>query len=996
MSPAPPPSITRCLECDAPLSPAESQGLCARCLLKLGLASQFGENSVAEAGGRKLVPPPMFPFDFGGYHVQRLLGRGGMGAVSVAEEIGTGRRVALKVLGHTLDSEEVRKRFLREGRLAASLNHPNSVYIFGTEEIDGAPVITMELVAGGTLRDRMRKGPLPVKEAVDAILGVIAGLEAAAAAGVLHRDVKPANCFVAPDGTVKIGDFGLSVSTLARDDSQLTASGVMLGTPSFAPPEQLRGDELDVRADIYSVGATLYSLLTGRPPHEGDNAVQVVASVLDKTPKPIGEFRQDVPPGLVEVIGRCLVKKRGDRYADYAALREALLPFSGSVPEPAPLGLRFIAGIIDCLLAFLPNTILTVYFAHDLSTRWAETRAAGDALNFFGTLAFVIAYFTLGEARWGATPAKALCGFRVMGPDGGPPSYGRALLRTLLFLAIFESGALLQALLGHAAPAITSQRFGFGFDELGTLIFVLSFCTMRRRNGFAALHEIATGTRTVVREKRSPRPQLEVAPLAASSPNESPERVGPYRLVSRRADAGWAEGFDDILRRHVWIRFSPPGMPPVDEARREVSRATRLRWIGGLRTESANWDAYEAPLSAPLLGVSPRPWRAVRYWLADLAGELHAGAKDGTLPGTIALANVSITADGRAVLLDEPRALEEGARTFTCATPAGAQEFLHAVAENAVVRTGLPLHAQAFLQTLAAGAFEQLSHVVGNLQSLLAKPAEVSRRRRFAALALLPAGALFTAAVMSLMVGGMSAGTAAKPSGADEAVWDGLKKVLPIYATIRTGPPNVFMNREAAEAMRDPAFVARTERYISGHYAWLIRRDSFDADATAAGLTEQDRELARAAVAAQPAVTPEQLKQEDAVFGPALQVVERSTKARFIGPIIAITLLLAIGSGSLMAGVISGVSPILHLLGLAVVDRRGRRAGRLRLLARSALVWGPLLFTLPAIYLNLPMGLLYGAILFSAGAFLVGIPWTVIRPAAGPHDLLAGTRVVPR
>src|SRR5438309_9278546 len=124
--------------------------------------------------------------------------------------------MAVKVLTHSLDSPEARRRFLREGRLAASVNHPNTVYVFGTEEINGQPVITMEFVAGGTLQDRVkRQGPLPVNEAVDAILQIVAGLEAAAAAGVLHRDVKPSNCFIEADGTVKVGDFGLSISTLA-------------------------------------------------------------------------------------------------------------------------------------------------------------------------------------------------------------------------------------------------------------------------------------------------------------------------------------------------------------------------------------------------------------------------------------------------------------------------------------------------------------------------------------------------------------------------------------------------------------------------------------------------------------------------------------------------------------------------------------------------------------------------------------------------------------
>ena len=267
----PPNTVLNCLECGAPIS-ADAKGLCPRCLLKLGLASQLSPGFI-ETGAE---PPPFLgfdpvdpskrtviePFEFGGYRILRLLGKGGMGAVYEAEELASGRRVALKVLGHSLDSADTRKRFIREGRLAASINHPNSVYVFGTEEIEGAPVITMELVPGGTLHERVKDGgPMPVADAVDAILQIIAGLEAAHAVGILHRDIKPSNCFIEPSGTVKVGDFGLSISTLSRGDSALTLAGSILGTPEFSSPEQLRGEELNVRSDIYSVGMTLYYLL---------------------------------------------------------------------------------------------------------------------------------------------------------------------------------------------------------------------------------------------------------------------------------------------------------------------------------------------------------------------------------------------------------------------------------------------------------------------------------------------------------------------------------------------------------------------------------------------------------------------------------------------------------------------------------------------------------------------------------------------------------------
>jgi len=247
--------------------------------------------------------------------VVRLLGRGGMGEVYEAEHLDTHRCVALKVLNHTLATVTDRARFLREGQLAASVNHPNSVYVFATEEIDGTLVIVMELASGGTLKDVVHaRGPMPPAAAVDAILQVIDGLEAAAAIGVLHRDVKPSNCFVDSDGTVKIGDFGLSIPAQAQDATQLTLTGTVLGTPAFAPPEQLRGESLDVRSDLYATGATLYYLLTGQPPFAGDGVVQVVANVLGRDADSPKRLRPDLPDALAQVVQRCLAKDPEERY----------------------------------------------------------------------------------------------------------------------------------------------------------------------------------------------------------------------------------------------------------------------------------------------------------------------------------------------------------------------------------------------------------------------------------------------------------------------------------------------------------------------------------------------------------------------------------------------------------------------------------------------------------------------------------------------------------
>jgi serine/threonine protein kinase len=204
------------------------------------------------------------------YELISILGSGGMGVVWKAVDTNNGRHVALKRLSknHLADQDSV-ARFMREAQLASMISHPRVTFVYSTGRLGDQPFITMELMPGETLEDRVKKeGPLPVGEAVDKILDVIDGLDAAHQLGLIHRDVKPSNCFVDTDDRVKIGDFGLSKSVIATD-IQLTRTGTFMGTPAYASPEQIRGAELDHRTDIYAVGATLCNLLTGRPPFVG-------------------------------------------------------------------------------------------------------------------------------------------------------------------------------------------------------------------------------------------------------------------------------------------------------------------------------------------------------------------------------------------------------------------------------------------------------------------------------------------------------------------------------------------------------------------------------------------------------------------------------------------------------------------------------------------------------------------------------------------------------
>ena len=255
----------------------------------------------------------------GTYEIVAPLGAGGMGEVYRARDLRLGREVALKVLPRPVaEDADRRARFEREARTVASLNHPNIVVLHSVEDEDGVRFLTMELVEGRTLGELVQPGGLSVPRVFELAIPLADALATAHARGVVHRDLKPANVMVTRDGRVKVLDFGLAkgsaqVSTVdtsqaTRAAQPLTAAGQAVGTAAYMAPEQVRGEDVDARSDLFAFGILLFELVTGQRPFTGRTAADVSSSILRDAPPPARTLRADLPQDLARIIGRCLEK----------------------------------------------------------------------------------------------------------------------------------------------------------------------------------------------------------------------------------------------------------------------------------------------------------------------------------------------------------------------------------------------------------------------------------------------------------------------------------------------------------------------------------------------------------------------------------------------------------------------------------------------------------------------------------------------------------------
>lgn len=264
-----------------------------------------------------------------GYQLERVLGRGAMGVVFYAHDPGLDRPMAIKMMDPDVARDpQSRQRFAREAKSVAAVTHENVVRIYAVREVDGLPYLAMEFLEGESFEDRVRRGKLPMGEICSAAEQIADGLGAAHARGIIHRDLKPANVLVDKTGLVKLVDFGLA----RRDsDASVSTSGSVVGTPLFMSPEQVYGEELDARTDLFSLGTVLHVLATGKNPFDGTSSMAVMKKVADLDPPPLRQLRPDAPEWLERLVGKLHAKKKNERYAS----ADDVLRFIRMQPPPA-------------------------------------------------------------------------------------------------------------------------------------------------------------------------------------------------------------------------------------------------------------------------------------------------------------------------------------------------------------------------------------------------------------------------------------------------------------------------------------------------------------------------------------------------------------------------------------------------------------------------------------------------------------------------------------
>ncbi len=705
------------------------------------------------------------PRRIGGYELEALIGQGGMGRVYRAED-STGRFVALKLLSPDLArSTEALARFKQEGLIAGQLNHPHCVFVHRVDEDSGTPFIAMELMTGQTLKDLvLLRGALPYQEAVRLILQCIDGLIAAHAIGMIHRDIKPANCYLDDTGNVKVGDFGLARSLVG--DSDLTQTGAFLGTPLFASPEQLIGQAIDTRSDIYSLTATLYYLLAGKAPFESPHPAQVIAKIVSAEPPNFQSAGIDIPPALERIVMKGLERDTSKRYASFDQMRydleDALQPKS----EATTLSRRALAWIGDYFIitTIVGGVLLLIAMLSDATKNPFSANLVSTVLVFF--------YFLGQESLFSTSVGKAAMRIAVVDKKTGlHPSLIQVLTRSLIYVI---TSSLPILVVKYLLPLMDSQWEALLFCCSVILNAALMLSTWPATKKRQLLHDWVSGTecRTQIAATSNAPTKLAIPdwklPLTTSlrNPKAMPETIGRFSIEGEIAiqpmdhGARWFLARDRQLDRAIWIASLDGISYALAGAQFCKSKSMRLRLVEEGTTGESHWFAFVATEGIPLQECVNRgiqfPWPITRSVLTEyaelnmLVGDLQGETDMQTLEHLIRPERIWIEPSGRLTIVDfvleEPTASRSKAGSIQqsfvrqvaflglpASHPLRTSKSSHTVAPTVPHIDGLPsLRAYKLLEAIASNKLEPtLGQLSEELDRINKNSQGITNRLRF-------------------------------------------------------------------------------------------------------------------------------------------------------------------------------------------------------------------------------------------------------------------------
>jgi serine/threonine-protein kinase len=616
----------------------------------------------------------------GKYEVSEQIGVGGFGAVYRGRDPFIKRTVAIKTC--QVNDEEIKHRFFREAELAGNLHHRHitTIYDFGVE--NGIPYIVQEFLTGEDLDRKIKRGePIPMARKIEILMAIADGLAYAHNASIVHRDVKPANVRILDDGTVKVMDFGIAKSL--QSESNLTQTGITLGTSAYLAPEQIRGEPIDRRTDVFALGVLSYEFLTYRKPFRGEHLSTVLYKILNDTPEPIASLVQDAPPALIAAVGRAMAKSPDERYATMEAFRKDLQAV-----------FREISGASGMYPTMKGDTVRTLRPEEDLETTLA-TPSSGVApipagiTPPSGALARVPAAAASDKtptsgAISGARPNLELVNFRdptadaanedtVRRPTGAPkageePSAGRT--RAVIFGAIVASvvvavGAYL-AVRKPAAPA-AAQAAPPPVPAQPVPTASLEFPKPELGAGESPAPATSTSTGAAV---PAPAPPV-AAPVPTSPPAEAKTEAPP-------APATFKVQFSSVPVATLFVdgKKVGPSIPARTLSLAEGEHTVRLEASGfppyekkfRVGPKSDNRIHYQFPVS--MLVIQAPGWAGARV-LVD--GKYH-----GTLPDAARLKlppgsyNVTLSREGSSPVTERVEVPEGAPKTWNAPPPSPA------------------------------------------------------------------------------------------------------------------------------------------------------------------------------------------------------------------------------------------------------------------------------------------------------------------------------------